>query len=133
MRPRRVWRISCRIPAKRITASCCSIRGGLKRWPMPPCSINDGRRKLAVYAVVAAAKGTNDVNRSEKARRFAKMHEGPKPFVIPNPWDAGTAKMLVEMGYEALTTTSHALAFGLGRVDGTRSVSRAEALANAKA
>ncbi len=69
----------------------------------------------------------------EKGERFRKLHEGPATLLLPNPWDAGTAKALTALGFEALTTTSAGLAWTLGRTDGTRSVSRDEALANAKA
>jgi 2-methylisocitrate lyase-like PEP mutase family enzyme len=64
----------------------------------------------------------------EKAQRFRAMHEGPL-FVIPNPWDAGTARLLASLGFGALTTTSAGLAYALGRQD--MSVSREEALKNA--
>src|SRR5262249_40875486 len=53
----------------------------------------------------------------EKAERFRALHEG-KPFVIPNPWDAGSAKVLAALGFEALATTSSGFAFTLGRLDG---------------
>jgi 2-methylisocitrate lyase-like PEP mutase family enzyme len=52
-----------------------------------------------------------------KAEAFRALHEGP-PFVIPNPWDAGTAKVLEALGFPALATTSSGLAFSLGRLDG---------------
>src|SRR5690606_26617488 len=64
----------------------------------------------------------------EKAQRFKAMHEGPL-FVIANPWDAGTARLLASLGFGALTTTSAGLAYALGRQD--MSVSREEALKNA--
>jgi len=70
---------------------------------------------------------------AEKAARFRALHEQPGAFVIPNPWDAGTARVLTALGFEALTTTSAGLAFVLGRRDGEGSVRREEALANAKA
>ena len=69
---------------------------------------------------------------SEKASIFKALHEGKRPFVVGNPWDAGSARILTSLKYEALSTTSAGLAFSLGRKDGTASVSRAEALANAK-
>jgi len=53
----------------------------------------------------------------EKAERFRALHEGD-PFVIPNPWDAGSAKVLASLGYDALATTSSGFAFTLGRPDG---------------
>lgn len=52
-----------------------------------------------------------------KAERFRALHEG-KPFLIPNPWDAGSARILEALGFEALATTSSGLAFTLGRLDG---------------
>jgi 2-methylisocitrate lyase-like PEP mutase family enzyme len=70
---------------------------------------------------------------AEKAARLFALHHGPDPFVIPNPWDAGSARILAGLGFQALTTTSAGLAFTLGRTDGTASVSRADALANARA
>jgi 2-methylisocitrate lyase-like PEP mutase family enzyme len=68
---------------------------------------------------------------AEKAAQFKALHQRPEPFVIANPWDAGTARVLTSLGFSALSTTSAGLAFTLGRRDGTASVSRDEALANA--
>ena len=67
----------------------------------------------------------------EKGERFRALHARPGAFVIPNPWDAGTACLLASLGFEALTTTSAGLAFTLGKRDG--SGTREETLANAKA
>lgn len=53
----------------------------------------------------------------EKAAAFRALHEGPA-FVIPNPWDAGSAKVLEALGFRALATTSSGFAFTLGRRDG---------------
>ena len=53
----------------------------------------------------------------EKAAAFRALHEG-EPFVIPNPWDAGSAKVLEALGFQALATTSSGFAFTLGRLDG---------------
>jgi len=69
---------------------------------------------------------------AEKAAQFQALHQRPEPFVIGNPWDAGTARILTSLGFLALSTTSAGLAFSLGRRDGTASVTRAEALANAQ-
>jgi 2-methylisocitrate lyase-like PEP mutase family enzyme len=71
------------------------------------------------------------VTQAEKAVRFQALHAGPGAFVIPNPWDAGTARILTSLGFQALTTTSAGLAFALGRRDGQ--AGREETLANAKA
>jgi 2-methylisocitrate lyase-like PEP mutase family enzyme len=58
------------------------------------------------------------LSQKEKGENFRALHEG-EPFLIPNPWDAGTAKVLAGVGFKALTTTSGGLAFALGRPDGT--------------
>lgn len=71
-------------------------------------------------------------SQSEKAAVFQALHERKRPFVIGNPWDAGSARILTALKYEALSTTSAGLAFSLGRKDGTAAVSRDEALANAR-
>jgi 2-methylisocitrate lyase-like PEP mutase family enzyme len=52
-----------------------------------------------------------------KAQEFRALHEG-EPFLIPNPWDAGSAKVLAHLGFKALATTSGGMAFTLGRLDG---------------
>ena len=67
----------------------------------------------------------------EKAEKFVALHRGPKAFVIANPWDAGSARLLAGLGYAALATSSGASAGVLGRRDGK--VMRDEALAHAKA
>ena len=66
--------------------------------------------------------------RAEKVAAFRALHARPGAFVIPNPWDAGTAKLLASLGFEALATTSLGMAAGLGRVDGTGAVLRSEVL-----
>ncbi len=70
---------------------------------------------------------------AEKAAIFQFLHNLPKPLIVANPWDAGTARILTALGFEALSTTSGGLAITLGRRDGTASITRDEALANAKA
>src|ERR671930_1559611 len=52
-----------------------------------------------------------------KAETFQALHAG-KPFVIPNPWDAGSAKVLAKLGFKALASTSSGFAYTLGRRDG---------------
>jgi 2-methylisocitrate lyase-like PEP mutase family enzyme len=56
-------------------------------------------------------------SQEQRAADFRALHEG-EPFVIPNPWDAGSAKVLAGLGFEALATTSSGFAFTLGRPDG---------------
>jgi 2-methylisocitrate lyase-like PEP mutase family enzyme len=71
------------------------------------------------------------VSQAEKARRFRLLHEGPGAFIMPNPWDAGSARILASLGFPALATSSGALAGTFGRRDGR--VKREEALAHARA
>jgi 2-methylisocitrate lyase-like PEP mutase family enzyme len=68
---------------------------------------------------------------TEKATRFGALHEGPGAFLIPNPWDAGSARILAGLGFQALATSSGASAGILGRRDGQ--VTREEALVHARA
>ena len=68
----------------------------------------------------------------QKAIEFKNLHERPGSFIIPNPWDPGTAKLLNYLGFEALATTSAGLAFSLGRPDLSRNLSRDEIFANVK-
>ena len=70
---------------------------------------------------------------AQRAEAFRALHERPGAFIIPNPWDAGTARLLASLGFEALATTSLGLANSLGRVDGTNAVSRREVLDNCRA
>jgi 2-methylisocitrate lyase-like PEP mutase family enzyme len=70
---------------------------------------------------------------AQKSAAFRALHARPGAFLIPNPWDAGTARLLASLGYEALATTSLGLANTLGRADGTGAVSPDEALANCRA
>jgi 2-methylisocitrate lyase-like PEP mutase family enzyme len=71
------------------------------------------------------------ISQAEKATKFRALHDAPGAFVIANPWDAGSARMLQGLGFQALATSSGAKAGVLGKRDGK--VSREEALANAKA
>lgn len=57
------------------------------------------------------------MSQADKAAAFAALHQG-EPFVIPNPWDAGSARILEALGFPALATTSSGFAFTLGRLDG---------------
>src|SRR5215510_11176421 len=69
-------------------------------------------------------------NQSDKAARFRTLHQGPGAFVIPNPWDAGSARLLAGLGFQALATSSAASAAAVGRRDGK--LTRVEALAHAR-
>ena len=67
----------------------------------------------------------------EKAQNFRALHEREGAFVIPNPWDIGSARLFEALGFEALATTSSGFAYSLGRKDGQ--VSREEKLAHCRA
>jgi 2-methylisocitrate lyase-like PEP mutase family enzyme len=68
---------------------------------------------------------------AEKGEAFRALHERADAFIIPNPWDIGTARLLAQLGFEALATTSAGYAFSVGRPDST--VSREETLAHVAA
>lgn len=70
------------------------------------------------------------VTQKDKAVRFRALHDGPGAFVIPNPWDAGSARMLAGLGFQALATSSAASATAVGRRD--HGLKRDEALAHAR-
>src|SRR6476620_1132023 len=70
------------------------------------------------------------LSQSEKAHRFRELHEQPGTFVIPNPWDVGSARVLAGLGFRALATSSAASAATIGRRDGQ--LSREQALAHAR-
>lgn len=73
------------------------------------------------------------MDQKRKAEIFRALHQGPAAFVIPNPWDAGSARLLATLGFKALATTSAGFAFSLARPDGANAVSRDEAIGNARA
>lgn len=68
----------------------------------------------------------------DAATRFRALHERAGLFVMPNPWDAGTARLLADFGFEAIATSSAALAWTMARVDATGAVTRDDAIAHAK-
>lgn len=68
---------------------------------------------------------------AERIARFRVLHERPGAFVIPNPFDVGSARLLAHLGFEALATTSSGFAWTLGKPDGA--TSRAEALSHMRA
>ncbi len=65
-------------------------------------------------------------SQEEKGVAFRTLHEGD-PFVIPNPWDAGSARVLEALGFQALATTSSGFAFTLGRLDGAATLDEVRA------
>jgi len=71
------------------------------------------------------------LTQAEKGRSFRALHDRKGAFIIPNPWNPGTAKLLAHLGFEALATTSMGFAFSVGKRDGK--VNREEALVHAAA
>ena len=70
------------------------------------------------------------VSQNERAARFRALHAGPHAFIIPNPWDVGSARILAGLGFQALATSSAASASALGRRD--HMLTRDESLAHAR-
>src|SRR4029453_4677560 len=67
------------------------------------------------------------LTQTEKGKIFRTLHERNGAFIIPNPWDVGTARLLAYLGFEALATTSAGYAFSVGKRD--YSVGRGEKIA----
>ena len=88
---------------------------------------------MAFRAMVAEVTRKGEITMSSdikaKADAFHALHHGPKAFVIPNPWDAGSARLLAHLGFQALATTSMGYAFSIGQRDGT--LTRDQTFANA--
>ncbi len=70
---------------------------------------------------------------NSKFEAFKALHGQAAAFVMPNPWDAGSARILASLGFEALATTSAGYAFSTGQRDSFASLSQTEILSNAKA
>lgn len=75
-------------------------------------------------------KHTSENLSRDRAGTFRALHQQPGIFVVANPWDAGSAKVLAALGFKALATTSAGLAFSLGKPDGHASITREETLLN---
>ena len=72
-------------------------------------------------------------SQQQKFQTFSALHACEGAFVMPNPWDAGTARLLAHLGFKALATTSAGLAFSTGRRDSAGALSRDDILLNARA
>ncbi len=72
------------------------------------------------------------VSASEKIDVFRRLHERPGTFVVGNAWDAGSARVLEALGFEAIATTSAGFAFSIGRRDSAAGLTRDEVLENAR-
>jgi 2-methylisocitrate lyase-like PEP mutase family enzyme len=71
--------------------------------------------------VLAERRNTMVANQTNKGTVFRRLHMQDGAFVIPNPWDIGTARILASMGFQALATTSAGMAFALGLPEGKAS------------
>ena len=71
------------------------------------------------------------MTQTERGQAFRALHERDRAFIIPNPWDVGTARLLAHLGFEALATTSAGYAFSLGKRDST--IGRDETMAHVAA
>jgi 2-methylisocitrate lyase-like PEP mutase family enzyme len=91
---------------------------------------SSGRDEVCYAFKILSRGDTMSASQAEKARKFQALHDAPGTFIIANPWDAGSARVLAGMGFLALATSSGAKAGVLGKRDGK--VTRDEALANAK-
>jgi 2-methylisocitrate lyase-like PEP mutase family enzyme len=88
--------------------------------------------RLEPRRVHRQARAARLTSQAQKAAAFRALHERAGAFIVPNPWDAGTARLLAALGFEALATTSLGFASRLGRADGTGAVSREEVLAHCR-
>ena len=73
-----------------------------------------------------------NAGQTEKFTAFKELHERCEAFVIPNPWDAGSARILTQLGFEALATTSAGFAFSIGQRDSFGGLTRQQVLDNAR-
>ena len=94
-------------------------------YPHPPL-----RGTLSRWERELSHNNSMSITQQEKALRFRALHDGPGTFVIPNPWDAGSARMLAGLGFQALATSSGAAAASIGRRDGT--LTREEAISHSR-
>src|SRR5262249_55520596 len=132
--PRRRTRRGDRRPTQRCRASH-AVTPRESAWRVARAEVVLTSSRFASAAVsgdvtLGAGGFPMSATQSEKAMRFRALHEAPGVFVIPNPWDAGSARILAGLGFQALATSSGASAGVLGRRDG--SVTRDEALAHAR-
>jgi len=71
------------------------------------------------HGVSTMLKQTEKLSQAEKGQLFRALHQQPQAFIIPNPWDVGSARLLAHLGFEALATTSMGCAFSAGKLDNT--------------
>ena len=74
----------------------------------------------------------NNIDQAEKAKQFARMHQGPEILILPNAWDVGSALLFARLGFQAIATSSAGIAYSRGILDGER-IARDEMLAVVRA
>src|SRR6476469_946002 len=89
-------------------------RSGVRPSSSPPTFLDPASPVLAVLFCGAIFMRTQ----AEKGKAFRELHHRDNAFIIPNPWDAGTTRLLEHLGFEAVATTSAGYAFSMGKVDG---------------
>lgn len=87
-------------------------------------------RAPARFVVTNVRRGAM-LDQEGKFKQLKALHQRDSAFVIPNPWDAGSARLLTSLGFEALATTSAGYAFSKGKLDSFASLGRGEILENA--
>ena len=102
-------------------------KAAFERWLSPDNFDGQGRQKIALSDLMPEGWLMTPTI-ADKRRRFAELHQAPGCFVMPNPFDIGSAKYLASLGFPALATTSAGMAFAAGRTDGA--VDRAYALSH---
>ncbi len=98
-------------PRRRLGLGCCTFPHGHLGW-----------RQSGSFTIAGEIMPT--ATQADKGRAFRALHEREGAFIIPNPWDIGTARMLAGLGFEALATTSMGYAFSIGQRDNTVDRSR---------
>lgn len=105
------------------------------RWYSSNSGLRETWLSFGIFATHAASIRMETIimptqpSQADKGRRFRELHQQEHAFIIPNPWDVGTAKLLESLGFEALATTSAGYAFSVGKADGA--IDRAEMIAHA--
>src|SRR3954464_11209993 len=114
--------------SSRVASPCCGKSAGVGSGTRVKRSTSGSESMAATaprWASLSGSSRTGSIGegggvtpgQDEKAERFRALHEG-EAFIIPNPWDAGAARILERLGFQALATTSSGFAFTLGRPDG---------------
>src|SRR6187200_1098890 len=120
-----MWRASSvPMPPSSITQRCAASSSSTRLYALVGSAIAIPTSFPAASSVAPPGRGVftvsvgGNMDQHEKGAAFRALHEG-ETFVIPNPWDLGSARILEALGFRALATTSSGFAFTLGRLDGS--------------